>query len=166
MQIPAKTWQAFSTLAVILLGSSPAILLADGDRTAQPLDGRWRAVSAEYGGRALPKERIDTLGISFEGNRYRALISGAVDEGRWTADWSAEPPRLDLIGEKGPSKGKTLRALIQVSGGRMRIAFSALASDERPESFDSGPANQVLLIEYSRDRDPLPRQAATKTTGR
>jgi uncharacterized protein (TIGR03067 family) len=114
------------------------------------LVGKWKIEKAEIGGKeslALFKELKFEI---TEGGKY-ALELGVKDEGTFTVDPGKSPKEMDIKGEAGPNKGKTIKAIYKIDGDTMTICYE-LGGGDRPTKFETKPDTKLFLAVYKREK--------------
>ena len=119
-----------------------------GDDT---LDGVWRPVAAEIGGREIPEEVRETIKLEIEGDEYTVTVGPATDKGTCKLDPSADPKALDVTGTEGPNAGKTILAIYERDGDTLKVCYD-LGGEGRPSEFKTEAGTRRFLVEYKLDR--------------
>jgi uncharacterized protein (TIGR03067 family) len=116
----------------------------DGAVHEAGLQGRWRRVAAEFGGRS----NLDpgSWVYSFRGGTYAISCNGDVlQTGTYTADAGRLPAHLDFL--SGPGNEETWKYIYRVEGDTLRIA-NMPGGQVRPHAFDQ---KGVVLTTYERE---------------
>ena len=123
----------------------------DADKNADKLQGTWQAESATFGGKALDLGEDDIpYELTFDAGKVSAQNKkGDKAEGTYTADPAKEPKELDMAMTSGPSKGKTLRAVYVLEGGRLKLC-AGQPDTERPTEVGSREGQDVLLMVFKK----------------
>ena len=111
------------------------------------LQGTWKAVSLEAGGKSLPKEAVPdfTFIIGADGKsigkspqvEYQATI---------TVDPKKNPKTIDIVPDNGPDRGKTQPGIYEFDGDKLKIC-AAQPGKDRPTDFDTkGKMGYSLMI--------------------
>jgi uncharacterized protein (TIGR03067 family) len=135
---------------ILLLGA--ALIPAprpDAPKAEPKLDGNWAIESAELGGQAMPPAFISATTMSIKGDQYTVVVGEAADRGLLKHDPSKAPKSLDITGEEGPNKGKTIRAIYEWAGENLRICYD-LSGGPRPTEFRTKSGSQLFLVTYRR----------------
>jgi uncharacterized protein (TIGR03067 family) len=140
------------TAAVLTLGfvlTSPV----RGDEKAElkKLEGTWLPTTAEFGGRSWPDEQLKTTKLVIADGKYTVTVSGQDDKGTLKVDPTAKPATMDIVGTEGPNKGRTIPAIYELSGDKLKICY-ALDGKERPGAFESKMGTRLFLVEYKREK--------------
>jgi uncharacterized protein (TIGR03067 family) len=107
------------------------------------LQGTWKVVGGESGGKKLPADQAGFDAISFEG--YTALLHQGKQRLSFglVLDPGKTPKRMDLIGKA------TLPCVYALDGDRLQLALPARDKDgsfTRPETLDTAQSKGHLLI--------------------
>jgi len=111
------------------------------------LDGTWNPIEAHLNGELLPEDIISSMTLSVTGDKYVVKVGNEPDKGTIKYYPYSIPMGLDIIGEEGPNKGKTIKAIYKHTGGYLFICYN-LYSEERPKNFTSTPQNKYYLVRY------------------
>ncbi len=111
------------------------------------LDGKWMPIEAHLNGAELPDEIISGMTLSIAGDKYTVTVGSEPDQGTLKYFPYAVPMGLDLTGETGPNKGRTIKAIYKNTGGYLFVCYN-LYADERPKTFTSTPQNKYYLVRY------------------
>ena len=139
-------------LAVLALAAVPIFSLAGDDQVRKELkalQGTWKTVGLEAGGKAFPKEAaIDfTFIVGADGKsigkmgkvEYQSLIK---------VDPAKEPRTIDNAHETGAHKGKKQYGIYKLEGNKWTVCMTApgAAETDRPKSFDTKNTTHVVFI--------------------
>ena len=72
-----------------------------------------------------------------------------IDTGTARADPAKRPATIDIKPEEGPSKGKTILAVFERDGDRLKICYD-MSGAARPKGFTTRSGTEELLIVYTR----------------
>jgi uncharacterized protein (TIGR03067 family) len=131
--------------------------LAHGDEAASAKDdakkiqGSWKPVTAELGGKPFPKEVLKTMKLVLEGGKYIVTVGEARDEGTVKLDPAKKPRAMDIVGTKGPNKGKKIPAIYEVTDTTLRICYD-LSGKAHPKEFKTKAGTRLFLVEYKRQK--------------
>jgi uncharacterized protein (TIGR03067 family) len=136
---------------VLILLTTPLPLVADDDtkKELKALEGSWKAVALETGGKPLPKEAVPefTYTISADGK-----AAGKSPRGEYSAtviiDPKKDPKAIDNVHESGPQKGKKQYGVYKLEGDKLTVCMTApgAAETDRPESFSTKDNACVLFV--------------------
>ena len=142
------------------LSPFPATLLALCtllfSRTAQAddlkaMEGTWKVESAEAGGKKIEAEEILSLVLKISGARYEVHLKDKIDAGTLALDEQATPRTLDATDTEGEDVGKVVKAIYEISGDTMKVAYT-LDGGERPKEFATKEGAPGLLMIYKREK--------------
>jgi RNA polymerase sigma factor (sigma-70 family) len=143
--------------------SAPVKLeVQDRNDDRQMIQGSWGAIYAELGGKELPAERLATMKLTVTGDRYTVKVGEQIDQGTIKLRPDQKPKAMDLVGTKGPNKGKTIRAIYEPAKGYLRIGYD-LSGKARPAKFGTRTDTQLILIDYQIANTVRLRSAAKNT---
>ena len=142
----------WSLLVGVCVGS-----LALGDDSAKAKDdgkkmqGSWRPVAAELGGKPFPDEVLKTMKLVLTDGKYTVTVGEQTDEGTVKLNPAKEPRAMDIEGTKGPNQGKTIPAIYELTDTTLRICYD-LSGKARPKEFKTQADTQLFLVEYKRQK--------------
>lgn len=113
------------------------------------LSGHWQLVRAELDGEAAPELVVQRTELRLTRDTYAVWFAGELaDRGTYNFSAAAAVPELSLHGEHGPNAGRTVPAILQLRGDRLRICFGL--DGTKPETFATGADSQRYLATYRR----------------
>ncbi len=133
----------FLALSIFGLSAASAGSAEDADATA--IQGTWEIVSAEIGGELFPVEAFNNVQLVLKDGTYKL----AIDEGIYKLLDADGKKGIDVIGERGPNKGKTIPAIYEIKGDSMKICYD-LAGKTRPGKFETEKGTRQFLATYKR----------------
>jgi uncharacterized protein (TIGR03067 family) len=98
-------------------------------------------------GRPFPEAVRKTIRLEVKGDQYKVTIGKAVDRGTTKLDPAAKPKALDIVGSDGPNKGKTILAIYERDGDKLKVCYE-LGGKGRPKEFKSTEKSMLFLVEY------------------
>lgn len=118
---------------------------APADSVLDLLQGAWRAVRIETGGRPAPEDLAAIVRYIFDGDRV-TLMEGdqKAGEGVIRLDPAAEPKTFDFTATGGPQVGATALGIYRVEGDALTMCMGV----ERPPGFTG--AGEAALVELTR----------------
>lgn len=123
----------------------PLAALADDAKTIQ---GVWYPVQWTLAGSSTPPPTIGTMKLTLKGDLYEFIEGPTVDSGKTILKSKESPKAMDIVGLKGPNKGKTIPAIYRIEANRLIICYGL--DGKRPAKFESPAKKLVLLVEYGR----------------
>jgi uncharacterized protein (TIGR03067 family) len=113
-----------------------------------PLEGRWQPLRAEFAGVPAPAEVLEKTEFELRAGHYTVRFDGEVaDQGSYAHDRFASGA-LILTGLKGTNAGRTIPAIYQLAGDRLRICYGM--DGQSPDAFATTPGSQRYLVTYRR----------------
>jgi uncharacterized protein (TIGR03067 family) len=117
----------------------------------QHLEGAWKAVKIEVGGKSVPAESVETLRYVFQADKValweRDKKTGA---GTVIVDSTKKPEAIDVAMTEGSEEGKTVLGIYEIAGNTMRMCLGP----ERPTKFSG--AGKAALVELRREKPNQP----------
>jgi len=114
------------------------------------LDGTWKPTSGAFAGNALPKAMLDKMVLVIKGGTYDYDEGNGHDTGLLKEVAVSEGPfAMDIHGEEGPNKGKTIPTIYKVEGSTLEICYGL--DGHRPTAFESKEKTMTMLMTYHRD---------------
>jgi uncharacterized protein (TIGR03067 family) len=154
-QIGASMQRSLLLLAVFAL---PLLVAAGTDehkKELKALQGTWKAVALEAGGKALPKEAVPdfTFIIGADGK-----CTGKTAQGEYaatiTVNPKSDPKTIDNLHESGAQKGKKQYGVYKVEGNKLTVCMTrpGVAESDRPKDFATKEtANVVFVFERAKE---------------
>jgi uncharacterized protein (TIGR03067 family) len=142
-------------LRALFFGCSLATISAFA-ADAPKLDGTWKPVSGELGGKAFPEPALKAISLTISNANYDVVVlepQGAQHD-RGTVKYlnKLTPKGMDVIGTNGPNQGKTLPAIYEIDGDTLRVCYN-LNGTNRPTDFKTSAGGQLFSVTYSRKKD-------------
>ncbi|MES1245977.1 MAG: TIGR03067 domain-containing protein [Acidobacteriota bacterium] len=128
-----------------------ADMLAAPAKDRDSLDGTWLPVTAELSGRTFPDEVRKAIQLVIEGGRYTVTTGNQVDQGTVKTNPSATPKEIDITGTSGPNQGRTIPAIYDWDGDRLRVCYD-LSGESRPTEFKTAEGTLLFLVTYERKK--------------
>jgi uncharacterized protein (TIGR03067 family) len=141
-----------SVLVCICVGSSAGA--DDATKTKEDgkkMQGTWKPVAAELGGKPFPQELLKTMKLVMTDGKYTVTVGEQTDEGTVKLEPSKEPRAMDIVGTKGPNQSKKFPAIYEITDTTLRICYD-LSGKERPKEFKTKADSQLFLVEYKRQK--------------
>jgi uncharacterized protein (TIGR03067 family) len=140
-------------ICVLIVLATPLLLAADTDddvrKELKALQGKWKAVALEAGGKPLPKEAIPdfTFIVGDDGK-----ATGKMPQSEYTATITVNPKKdpktIDNLHESGAQKGKKQYGVYKLEGDKWTVCMTppGAAESDRPKSFDTKDTKNVVFI--------------------
>jgi len=138
----------FCILIVPFAFGGDAANAKDDDKKMQ---GTWKPVSAELGGKPFPDEVTKTIKLVLNDGKYTVTVGDQTDEGTYKLGPTKKPRELDIVGIKGPNQGKTILAIYDLTDSTLRVCYD-LSGKVRPKEFKSMADTPQFLVDYKRQK--------------
>jgi uncharacterized protein (TIGR03067 family) len=125
---------------------------ASAKEDAKKLQGSWKPVKAELGGKPYPEGVLKMMKLDLTDGKYTVTIGQLRDEGTVKLDATKTPRTMDIVGTKGPNQGKTIPAIYELTDNTLRVCYD-LSSKARPKEFKTQEGTQLYLVEYQRQKN-------------
>lgn len=113
------------------------------------LEGVWAIVKAEFGGEAMPELVAQKTEVELSAGTYVVRFDGvAADRGNYTLGTTGLHRGMTLAGVEGPNAGRTIPAIYQLVGDRLRICYGI--DGNPPGGFATTAGSQLYLVTYRR----------------
>ncbi|MCX6944686.1 MAG: TIGR03067 domain-containing protein [Opitutales bacterium] len=113
------------------------------------LAGTWQIVKAELAGEEMPAFVARKIEVEFAADTYTVRFAGEVsDHGTYTLAPAGRHAGLLLAGLTGSNAGRSIPALYQLAGDRLRVCYGL--DGVRPGGFATGPGQNLYLATYRR----------------
>ena len=133
----ALVWSAFT--------SANHKIIADDNKM---IEGAWVIVEAELGGQKLPDDGVKGTRLILTADKYEYQN----DKGDYKLYPTEEIKAMDIVGREGPNKGKSLLAIYELEGDRLKICYD-LTGKTRPTKFKTAAGTRQFLVTYQRAKD-------------
>lgn len=111
------------------------------------LNGTWVPQTAEFSGQSIP---LPPTRWVIDGERYVVEAEHGRDEGVLVVDAEATPAAVDIVGQRGPNAGRTLRAIYRMRGDLLQVCYEVGDAPARPTAFLTAPGSMALTVRYRR----------------
>jgi uncharacterized protein (TIGR03067 family) len=123
---------------------------------AKGLEGTWRPVSSEQGGRPEPEAELNRHRMSFKGDKFTIERDGAMlMSGTYTIDASKSPVPIDMTieehADRPEQEGKVARGIIEQSGDTLKWCAAPPDAEERPTAFQTRDGTEQMLVVLKRE---------------
>jgi uncharacterized protein (TIGR03067 family) len=140
-------------ICVLIVLTTPLLLAADTDddvrKELKALQGKWKAVAVEAGGKPFPKDAIPdfTFVIAADG-KSTGKMSKSEYSATITVNPTKDPKTIDNRRESGAQKGKMQYGVYKLEGDKWTVCMTApgAAESDRPKSFDTKDTGNVVFI--------------------
>jgi uncharacterized protein (TIGR03067 family) len=143
----------YRRICVLVLTTIPVLPTASADEDMQKefkaLEGKWKAVALEAGGKPLPKDGIPefTFVVAAEGK-----ATGRTPQGEFhatiTVDLKASPKTIDNLHESGAHKGKRQYGIYKLEGDKWTVCMTppGAPAGDRPKDFTTKDTANVVFV--------------------
>jgi len=140
-------------ICVLVVLATPLLLAADTDddvrKELKALQGKWKAVALEAGGKPLPKEAIPdfTFVIGADGKSTGQMAQGEYSA-TITVNPKKDPKTIDNVHETGAQKGKKQYGVYKLEGDKFTVCMTppGSAESDRPKDFTTKDSTNVVFI--------------------
>lgn len=113
------------------------------------LEGIWRPIRAELDGELAPEMALEKMEMTLRAGRYAVAFGGENrDEGTYLETVVADQTVITLLGTRGTNIGRTIPAIVQLRGDRLRICFGL--DGTVPTEFATTGGARRYLVTYRR----------------
>ena len=140
-------------LGLLFVLAVPVALLADNAtdmrKEIKALEGTWKAVSMEAGGRSFPKESVPDFTYTVDAN---GKATGKSAQGEYqaamTVDPGKKPKTIDNQHETGTQKGKMQYGIYNLEGDKWTVCMArpGVPEAERPKEFNTKDTANVMFV--------------------
>jgi uncharacterized protein (TIGR03067 family) len=117
----------------------------DGSKDLEALQGTWRLVTGEIGGRKMTAEELKQAKLVFKGDHYTVRRgTGPTVVGTAKLNSAKTPKTIDITDVNGPYEGKTLLGIYAVKGDELKECF-APPGEARPAKFVTQTGSSQFL---------------------
>jgi uncharacterized protein (TIGR03067 family) len=140
-------------ICVLIVLATPLLLTAGDEdevrKELKALQGTWKAVAFEAGGKPLPKEAIPgfTFIIGADGKS-----TGKMADSEYTATITVnpknDPKSMDNLHESGAQKGKKQYGVYKLEGDKLTVCMTrpGVAEGDRPKDFATKDTANVVFV--------------------
>ncbi len=117
--------------------------------------GVWKPIAASLNGQRLPKEELDKITVTIQGDNYLVTVEGEDhdDKGTFTVDTGVKPHTMTIKSHEGPNKGKTFLAIFEHKhSDAMRVCYD-LSGKEFPKEFRTKKGSSYYVVGYRRKKE-------------
>jgi uncharacterized protein (TIGR03067 family) len=138
----------------------PAVLCAGNrnevDKELKALEGKWKAVAMEAGGKSVPKENVleFTFIVAANGKSTVQIPKGEYKT-TITVDPKKTPKTIDNSHESGAQKGKKQYGIYKLEGDKWTVCMS-ITDGDRPKGFDTKDTANVVFVFERQKEDKKP----------
>jgi uncharacterized protein (TIGR03067 family) len=139
-------------LAVCCLPRAQATVGADAKAEIKKLQGVWRPMKLERGGKVVRDAFLPGARFVVDGAALRLKVGDkTLQELRLTLDPSQEPAAVDLTAASGPTRGKTALGIYRLEGERLTLCWPLADDSRRPTTFRGKGDKDVAVLTLERE---------------
>lgn len=113
------------------------------------LSGTWQIVKAELAGEEMPAFVAGKVEVELGDGTYAVRFAGQVaDRGNFTLATEGEFRVIQLRGVEGTNAGRTIPAIYQLVGDRLRVCYGL--DGVQPGAFATAAGQNLFLATYRR----------------
>jgi uncharacterized protein (TIGR03067 family) len=116
------------------------------------LNGTWKMEQAELNGSKWPDAMTQQFTLVLKDEKYQLLSKSPADEGTVKLDASKKPKTMEIKGEQGPNKGRTMLAIFEVDKDTLKVCYD-LSGKAYPTEFTSPANSGRFLVTYKRSKE-------------
>jgi uncharacterized protein (TIGR03067 family) len=144
-----------TTLSVALLLAAAPDPKDDAKKDQEALQGTWRPVSSEQGGKDQTDEAKDHT-LTFEKDTFTVKKGDEVRvKGTFKLDPSKKPKAIDMTVTQGPrddDKGKELHGIYELDKDTLKWCTSEPGGEARPKGFATKEGTKDLLVTLKKEK--------------
>src|ERR1043166_5180599 len=148
---------AIFVLGVALFSGATSFVAADdkadaGKKELEKLQGTWRFQSHEHDGKAMAKEQVEGMTITFTGDKWTVKVGDmVVQAGTHKFDPTQKPATVDATVTEGENKGKTMLGIYELKDDTIKVCFDP-EGKTRPTEFKTTPDSGRFLAVVKREK--------------
>src|SRR5262245_34991990 len=130
-------------ISCVLVLATTVALFADNandvNRELQALEGKWKAVALEAGGKPVPKESVpDFTFIVAAGGKAIGRSPQGEYQATITVDPQKSPKTIDNLHQSGAQRGKKQYGIYNLEGDKWTVCMTLpwVPERDRPQGFD------------------------------
>jgi uncharacterized protein (TIGR03067 family) len=140
-------------ICVLITLATPVLMAAADDdavmKELKALQGTWKAVALEAGGKPLPKQAVPdfTFVIGADGKSMGKMAQSEY-AATITVNPKKDPKTIDNLHDSGPQKGKKQYGVYKLEGDRLTVCITApgRAEGDRPNDFTTKDTANVMFV--------------------
>lgn len=136
----------FAVAGVLMAVGVAGVVLAD-EKALKELEGTYTVLTMEKGGKAAPKEAIESLKIAFKGDELIITVGGEDKKAKVKVDATKTPAHIDITPKDGPEKDKTFPGIYKAEKGEVTLVFTE--KGDRPKELKS--EGEAMLVKMKKD---------------
>jgi uncharacterized protein (TIGR03067 family) len=141
-------------LYALTVSAGLGLLAADDTAKAEQdkLQGTWAIVSLEVAGDEVPKEQLEGITLTIEGDKHTVKRGDDVlAERTCKLDPTKSPKQIDGKYVGGPNDGKATLGIYELNGDTLKYCFGP-PDGERPKDFSTKADSDTRMAVYKRQK--------------
>jgi uncharacterized protein (TIGR03067 family) len=115
------------------------------------IQGTWKIVNLEAGGKQAPAEIVTALKLTFKGDTLTFTPGEpGFSNYNYKLDPSTKPASFDMTHADGDNKGETQKGIYYLEGNHLKICFGK--ADSRPKKFTTTADSGLALYTLEREK--------------
>ena len=86
--------------------------------------GKWVPVEVTMNGTAVEKDKLDSVLLTIDGNKYTSRIGEKTDEGTISVDESKKPAVMDVLRKKSDGETVAIPAICEIKGDTLKVCYA------------------------------------------
>lgn len=136
----------FALAGGLMIAAFTGLVLAQ-DKALKELEGTYKVTALEKGGKAGPKDLVDSLKVTIKGEEFLFKIGDEEKKAKIKVDSSKTPNTIDITPNDGPEKGKTFPGIFKIEKGELTLVFTE--KGDRPKEFKS--EGETMMVKMKKD---------------
>ncbi len=132
-----------------------ALLAADSKKDEEALQGTWKPVASEQGGKDQTEEAKEHV-LIFEKDTFTVKRGDEVAlKGTFKVDPSKKPKTIDMTvtqGRRDEDKGKEIHGIYELDGDTLKWCTSRPGNKERPKEFSAKEGGDTMLVKLKKEK--------------
>ena len=139
---------AFLSMAAICFGLTGVHRLWADDAQAEMerLQGEWKVVSAERGGKATPDEEASQMSLVFDGNKATLKIGTREEKLIYTLDSKKSPKEINLWNREFDNENAKVLGIYELDGDSLKMCWGRPGNKDRAKEFKTTKESQEALL--------------------
>ena len=140
-------------ISVLVVLTTPLLLMAGDDddvrKELKALEGKWKTVALEAGGKPLPKEAIpDFTFVTAAAGKSTGQMGKEEFGFTMTVDPKKNPKTIENLHESGVHKGKKQYGVYKLEGDKFTVCMTppGAAESDRPKDFTTKDSTNVVFV--------------------
>jgi len=139
-------------VVIASLAATGVLLGGDNEAVLKKIQGTWRFVSQEMDGKEAPKDKLEKMTITFEGDKWTVRAGDKVVQGgTHKFDPTKKPGQVTAMVKEGENKGTTMLGIYEMKENTIKVCFDPKGK-ERPTSFSSKDGRFMAVVEREKKK--------------